>query len=103
MNMRITCRKCMSCGAWMDARSVRCIRCGHASLEETDIPLEGEVLQYTVISVPPAGYEMHEYSYVLVKTDAGMVVSGIMHVRPEAGERVRGKMEKGRCIFVPQN
>ena len=77
---KILARKCTKCGYLHLATTYFCQNCGNKGFE--DVPIEGKgiVVTYTIITVPPAGYEKYTpYAWVVIKLDGvDLRVSGFM-------------------------
>jgi hypothetical protein len=77
---KILARKCTKCGFLHLATTYFCQNCGNKGFENALIEGKGTVVTYTIITVPPAGYEKYTpYAWVVIKLDAvDLRVSGFM-------------------------
>jgi hypothetical protein len=77
---KILARKCTKCGYLHLATTYFCQNCGNKGFENVLIEGKGKVVTYTIITVPPAGYEKYTpYAWVVIKLDqADLQVSGFM-------------------------
>lgn len=77
---KILARKCAKCGYLHLATTYFCQNCGNKGFENVLIEGKGKVVTYTIITVPPAGYEKYTpYAWVVIKLDqADLQVSGFM-------------------------
>jgi len=77
---KILARKCSKCGYLHLATTYFCQNCGNKGFEDVLIEGRGKVVTYTIITVPPAGYEKYiPYAWVVIKLDqADLQVSGFM-------------------------
>jgi len=57
-----------------------CTKCGNRGFENIILPGQGTVATYTIITVPPAGFEKYTpYAWVVLKLDdSDLRVSGFM-------------------------
>lgn len=57
-----------------------CTKCGNSGFENTILAGQGTVATYTIITVPPAGFEKYTpYAWVVLKLDdSDLRVSGFM-------------------------
>jgi uncharacterized OB-fold protein len=57
-----------------------CQNCGNKGFENVSIEGKGTVVTYTIITVPPAGYEKYTpYAWVVIKLDeTDLQISGFM-------------------------
>ena len=88
--------KCASCGKITCHPMPVCQWCGGRSLERTDLSGVGEVMTFTVIRVPPEGFE-DDVPYIpcLVKTKEGPCVVGRLDYDAEhASQDLIGKRVK---------
>lgn len=77
---KILARKCSKCGYLHLATTYFCQNCGNKGFENVLIEGKGAVVTYTIITVPPAGYEKYTpYAWVVIKLDGvDLQVSGFM-------------------------
>lgn len=77
---KILARKCTKCGYLHLATTYFCQNCGNRGFENVTIEGKGTVVTYTIITVPPAGYEKYTpYAWVVIKLDeADLRISGFM-------------------------
>lgn len=97
-------RKCKSCGTLHLSTVYFCRNCGSKEFENHVVRGAGRVATYTIITVPPEGFERHApYAWVVLDLDdADLRVSGFMAgIRtPEdlpvgAGAKITGFDERG--------
>lgn len=77
---KILARKCTKCGYLHLATTYFCQNCGNKGFENVSIEGKGTIVTYTIITVPPAGYEKYTpYAWVVIKLDGvDLKVSGFM-------------------------
>lgn len=77
---KILARKCTKCGYLHLATTYFCQNCGNKGFENVLIEGKGTIVTYTIITVPPAGYEKYTpYAWVVIKLDGvDLKVSGFM-------------------------
>ena len=77
---KILARKCTKCGYLHLATTYFCQNCGNKGFANVSIEGKGTVVTYTIITVPPAGYEKYTpYAWVVIKLDGvDLRVSGFM-------------------------
>jgi hypothetical protein len=77
---KILVRKCKNCGYLHLATVYFCQNCGHREFENTKIEGKGSIATFTIITVPPAGFEKYTpYAWVVIKLDnSELRVSGFM-------------------------
>jgi len=77
---KILVRKCTKCGELHLATIYFCKKCGNKSFENVVLDGTGTIATYTIITVPPAGFEKHTpYAWVVLKLgESGLRVSGFM-------------------------
>ncbi len=77
---KILARKCTKCGYLHLATTYFCQNCGNKGFEDAPIEGKGIVVTYTIITVPPAGYEKYTpYAWVVIKLDGvDLRISGFM-------------------------
>ena len=73
-------RKCSRCGRLHLSTVYFCGGCGSGGFENRVVAGTGSVATYTIITVPPAGFEEHApYAWVVLKLDdADLRISGFM-------------------------
>jgi len=73
-------RRCTGCGELHLSTVYFCRNCGSKGFESHAVRGTGSVATYTIITVPPAGFERHTpYAWVVLKLDdADLRVSGFM-------------------------
>lgn len=77
---KVLARKCTKCGHLHLATTYFCQNCGNKSFENAVIDGKGAVVTYTIITVPPAGYEKYvPYAWVIMTLDnSELRISGFM-------------------------
>lgn len=78
---KILARKCTNCGELHLATVYFCQKCGHKEFQNEVIEGRGTIVTYTIITVPPAGFEKYTpYAWVVLKLDnyEHLRVSGFM-------------------------
>jgi len=77
---KILARKCTKCGYLHLATTYFCQNCGNRGFENVSIEGKGTIVTYTIITVPPAGFEKYTpYAWVVMKLDgADLRISGFM-------------------------
>ncbi len=91
--------KCKDCGAVTCPPMIVCQRCGSINLEPTELSGKGELMTYTVIKIPPEGYEA-PYIVCLAKTDEGpWIVGRLDYDAQKMSEEMLGKNVKIKGIF----
>ena len=77
---KVLARKCKKCGELHLATVYFCQNCGNREFENATIEGQGSIATYTIITVPPAGFEKYTpYAWVVLKLDtADIRVSGFM-------------------------
>ena len=77
---KVLARKCSKCGELHLATVYFCQKCGNSSFENAVLEGQGSVATYTIITVPPAGFEKYTpYAWVVLKLDnSDLRVSGFM-------------------------
>ncbi len=67
---KVLARKCTKCGELHLATVYYCQKCGHREFEDDIIDGQGTIATYTIITVPPAGFEKYTpYAWVVLKLD----------------------------------
>jgi uncharacterized OB-fold protein len=76
--------KCNRCGAYTVPPRGVCAECGNEDMEIARLSGKGEIQDFTVIFIPPEGYEA-PYVVAMTKLDEGPWVMGnVIDVDPEA-------------------
>ena len=73
-------RKCSKCGEIHLATVYFCKKCGNKGFEDSLLKGSGKVVTYTIMTVPPAGFEdLAPYAWVVMELeDSGIRVSGFL-------------------------
>jgi len=76
----ILARKCSKCGEIHLATVYYCKNCGNKGFEDTILKGTGKVVTYTIMTVPPAGFEdLAPYAWVVMELDDSAIrVSGFL-------------------------
>ena len=76
----ILARKCAKCGEILLATVYYCKSCGSKEFEDTILKGTGKVVTYTIMTVPPAGFEdLAPYAWVVMELDDSAIrVSGFL-------------------------
>jgi hypothetical protein len=76
----ILARKCTKCGELHLATVYYCKKCGNKGFEDSILQGAGKVVTYTIMTVPPAGFEdLAPYAWVVMELDdSGIRVSGFL-------------------------
>ena len=79
-NGHILIRACSRCGMEHSSTARFCTGCGSAEMSSRAIPGRGRIVTYTIITVPPAGFEGYTpYAFVVMSVDGTQLrVSGFM-------------------------
>lgn len=77
---RVLIRRCSKCGHPHLATVYFCQKCGSKSLENDILEGRGTIATYTIITVPPSGFEKHApYAWVVLSlSGSDLRVSGFM-------------------------
>ena len=77
---KVLARKCTKCGHFHLVTTYFCQNCGNKTFENAIIEGKGIIVTYTIITVPPEGYEKYvPYAWVVMKLDnADLRISGFM-------------------------
>ena len=77
---KVLARKCKKCGELHLATVYFCQNCGNKEFENAILDGQGSISTYTIITVPPAGFEKYTpYALVVLKLDSADIrVSGFM-------------------------
>ena len=73
-------RKCVKCGELHLATVYFCKKCGSKGFSNSTIKGTGKVVTYTIMTVPPAGFEDYTpYAWVVMELDdSGIRISGFL-------------------------
>ena len=73
-------RKCIKCNELHLATVYFCSKCGSKEFENSILKGTGKVVTYTIITVPPAGFEdLAPYAWVVMElNDSGIRISGFL-------------------------
>ena len=73
-------RKCTKCGELHLATVYFCKKCGNKDFEDSILNGSGKVVTYTIMTVPPAGFEeLAPYAWVVMELDdSGIRISGFL-------------------------
>jgi uncharacterized OB-fold protein len=73
-------RKCTKCGELHLATVYYCKNCGNKGFEDSILKGDGKVVTYTIMTVPPAGFEnLAPYAWVVMELDDSSIrVSGFL-------------------------
>ena len=76
----ILARKCRKCGELHLATVYFCKKCGSKEFEDSILKGTGKVVTYTIMTVPPAGFEdLAPYAWVVMELgDYGLRISGFL-------------------------
>lgn len=77
---KVLARKCKKCGELHLATVYFCQNCGNKEFENAILEGHGSIATYTIITVPPAGFEKYTpYAWVVLKLEnSNLRVSGFM-------------------------
>jgi len=77
---KVLVRKCSKCGFLHLVTVYFCQKCGNKDFENVIIEGKGTVVTYTIITVPPEGWEKYTpYAWIVMKLDdADLRISGFM-------------------------
>ena len=71
----ILARKCVKCGELHLATVYFCKKCGSKGFSNSTIKGTGKVVTYTIMTVPPAGFEdLTPYAWVVMELDDASVI-----------------------------
>lgn len=73
--------KCKACNNMQLSTIIYCLKCGSNSLEYITLPGKGNVITYTILHVPPEGYEQYApYAWVVFELESNnsIRVSGFL-------------------------
>jgi len=73
-------RKCIKCDELHLATIYFCSKCGSKEFEDSILKGTGKVVTYTIMTVPPAGFEdLAPYAWVVMElNDSGIRISGFL-------------------------
>ena len=76
----ILARKCIKCNELHLATVYFCSKCGSKEFEDSILKGTGKVVTYTIMTVPPAGFEdFAPYAWVVMElNDSGIRISGFL-------------------------
>ena len=76
----ILARKCVKCNELHLATVYFCSKCGSKEFEDSILKGTGKVVTYTIMTVPPAGFEdFAPYAWVVMElNDSGIRISGFL-------------------------
>ena len=77
---KVLARKCKKCGELHLATVYFCQNCGNREFENAYLEGQGSIATYTIITVPPAGFEKYTpYAWVMLKlNNSDLRISGFM-------------------------
>ena len=77
---KVLARKCKKCGELHLATVYFCQNCGNKEFENALLEGQGSIATYTIITVPPAGFEKYApYAWVVLNLDnSNLRISGFM-------------------------
>jgi len=77
---KVLTRKCTKCGHLHLVTTYFCQNCGNKGFENSIIDGKGYIVTYTIITVPPDGYEKYvPYAWVVMKlNESELRISGFM-------------------------
>ncbi|MEM3563723.1 MAG: zinc ribbon domain-containing protein [Candidatus Jordarchaeaceae archaeon] len=92
--------KCKDCGAVTCPPMMVCQRCGSINVMPTELSGRCEIMTYTVIRVPPEGFQA-PYIVCLAKTVEGPWIVGRLDYDPQKmSEEMLGKTVKIKGVFA---
>ena len=80
-NGKILARKCTKCNELHLATVYFCSKCGNKGFENSIIDGKGKIVTYTIMTVPPAGFEeFTPYAWAVIELDgdSGLRISGFL-------------------------
>ncbi len=79
-NGKLLVHKCTDCGFLHLSTAYFCQKCGSKGFEDVQLDGVGKIATYTIITVPPAGFEKYTpYAFVVLKLDnSDLRISGFM-------------------------
>ena len=77
---KVLARKCKKCGELRLATVYFCQNCGNREFENASLEGQGSIVTYTIITVPPAGFEKYTpYAWVVLRlNNSDLRISGFM-------------------------
>ncbi len=77
---KVLAKKCTKCGELHLATIYFCKKCGNKGFENAVLEGKGTVVTYTIITVPPSGFEKYiPYAWVILNLDeSDLKISGFM-------------------------
>ena len=92
----ILARKCTKCGEILLATVYYCKSCGNKEFEDTILKGTGKVVTYTIMTVPPAGFEdLAPYAWVVMELgDYDLRISGFLANIQKPGDLAIGAAVK---------
>ena len=102
----ILARKCTKCDELHLATVYFCSKCGSKEFEDSILKGTGKVVTYTIMTVPPAGFEDYTpYAWVVMELDdSGIRVSGFLPNIEKPGDLPIGTAVKvdgfGECGLI---
>lgn len=77
---KVLARKCKNCGELHLATVYFCQKCGNKEFENEELEGKGTVVTFTIITVPPAGFEKYTpYAWAVLQLDGSdLRISGFM-------------------------
>jgi len=99
-------RKCTKCDELHLATVYFCSKCGSKEFEDSILKGTGKVVTYTIMTVPPAGFEdLAPYAWVVMELDdSGIRVSGFLPNIEKPGDLPIGTAVKvdgfGECGLI---
>lgn len=92
--------KCRKCGEMTCPPMIVCQRCGGRELERTELSGKGELMTFTVVRIPPEGFDA-PYVVCLIKTDEGpWVIGRLDHDPKEATQELLGKKVRMKGVYT---
>ncbi len=99
--------RCSKCNNLQLATVVFCNKCGSKDLEVVESKGEGRVVTFTILHVPPEGFEKYApYAWAIARLDEGINISGFIDVKNpkdlplDSRVRVAGYDERGIVMKV---
>lgn len=99
--------RCSKCNNLQLATVVFCSKCGSKDLEVVESKGEGRVVTFTILHVPPEGFEKYApYAWAIARLDEGISISGFIDVKNpkdlplDSRVRVAGYDERGIVMEV---